>query len=498
MNSTSLSSSQLRNALAEQPTDATALHHLGIMVGNRESVGQGLRLMLRANHLRQPGNAELDAAIALLPQLWREICADWETEERRNIADLMCLLLSLPLAGMARIGNITAVLDQFLQIAVTFHHRSDFTTAGRLYRAILAHRPEDPEALHLLGATEWRLGAVATGIERIADTLIRNPGLEAARQNLRIALDEAWSLAVDRDRDGRTDEAAAIRRTLRHRSLLTTPDAFREWGEVMFQGLRLRLPTGDFTYHACRRGRYEPNVVGPFLDTLRPGMTVVDVGANVGLFSLLGGRAVGQEGRVFAIEALGRNAKIIRVNCELNGASNVEVIPIGLSDRSGADLWIVQNEHTNNMLLDLAQVADLPFDQFELVGVAPLDGLLPKDTWVDVIKIDIEGREHKALLGARRLLERCRPVIFSEYAPPYLRKVSGNEGRDYLLFLQSFGYTIDILHKDAPVETMSGGSADDIADRIDAAWSREHEQGGTHLDLRCRPPDGVWPGCPAA
>lgn len=489
------SRSDLRRALADNPAEPEMLCRLGLLLGleakqnpaNGDDVVGGLRLIARAERVHRLNDTAYTNAAALLPPLWQVLSAAWGCGDIPRTIAVACLLLDLPVQLLARISHLQPLLDQISRIAATLHLQGDITAAKPLYRAYLAHVPGQPDVSHMLGAVEWRTGEAVRGIERIAAVVTDHPEMEGARHNLRIALDKAWDLAAEQDAAGQPGEAAAIRATLRHRTLLQDKNAFQEWGAVEFKGLHLRLPAGDFTYHACLLGRYEPHVMAAFLDDLRPGMTVVDVGANVGLFSLLAARAVGPAGHVFAIEALGRNAKIIRVNAELNGVENLTLIPIGLSDRTGSDLWIVQHQNTNNMLYDLAPVAGLPFDDFELIGVAPLDGLLSADTRVDVIKIDIEGREHKALQGAAAIITRDRPIIYSEYAPPYLRKTAGFDGRDYLLFVQSFGYGVEILHKDSPIEAVTGATPHDIAARVDAVYAEEEARNGTHLDLRFRP-----------
>src|SRR5436190_10823798 len=75
-------------------------------------------------------------------------------------------------------------------------------------------------------------------------------------------------------------------------------------------------------------GMWDPTISGLMTNVLRPGMTFVDAGANIGYFSVLGSQLVGPEGRVFAVEPDPLNLAILRANLERLGCSNVTVLPV--------------------------------------------------------------------------------------------------------------------------------------------------------------------------
>jgi hypothetical protein len=63
------------------------------------------------------------------------------------------------------------------------------------------------------------------------------------------------------------------------------------------------------------------------------------------------------------------------------------------------------------------------------------------------VKIDVEGAEYNALLGASELIRRCHPTIVSEFSPSTMPGISGVDGRQYLRFLLDFGYTVAVIER---------------------------------------------------
>lgn len=141
------------------------------------------------------------------------------------------------------------------------------------------------------------------------------------------------------------------------------------------------------------------------------GHTVVDVGANAGVFTIATARLVGAEGRVVAIEpnpaVLGRLA----ANVKGNGfEERVTILPIAIADHSARGLVV---DHDGNSTV--AQVRILDGDSTtasDTVSVRTLDEALDElgITHVDLLKVDVEGLERNVVAGASRTLERCDRV----------------------------------------------------------------------------------------
>jgi FkbM family methyltransferase len=131
-------------------------------------------------------------------------------------------------------------------------------------------------------------------------------------------------------------------------------------------------------------------------------MTVFDVGAHAGYYTLMLSRLVGPQGRVFAFEANPENAAKLRKHLKINGVRNVELIEAAVSDRTGSGFFEV----------------DASTDRYGYMGTlaergAPVQTVVLDDFPIpDLIKMDIEGAETRALAGAPRLLSARRTSIF--------------------------------------------------------------------------------------
>src|SRR5262249_32474127 len=152
----------------------------------------------------------------------------------------------------------------------------------------------------------------------------------------------------------------------------------------------------------ARDGIFESETVELFLKLLAPGMTALDVGANVGQYTLLAAQRVGPSGRVHAFEPTPHVAAKLRANVRLNGFRNVTVAAMAVGDNCGeATLYYVDDDGSNNIL-----APEPGYPTSVKVPLITLDDYLASQGLgkVDVMKMDIEGAELKALRGSPRLL----------------------------------------------------------------------------------------------
>jgi FkbM family methyltransferase len=256
-------------------------------------------------------------------------------------------------------------------------------------------------------------------------------------------------------------------------------DIFRDTKKIDYSGVCFTLPTRDFTYSdLAATGEYEPYLTRHLFALLSPGMTFIDIGANLGLIALPAARLVGSTGRVIAFEASPRNAALLMSNAAANGISNISVIPIGASDRNGVAASR-RHSHTSNQRL----FQDAEFDETsELIPTVTLDSFLSPDTVVDVVKMDVEGFEYRVIQGAHRLFS-ARPHLYLEYSDTFQKAGSGVSGEDVLKLVFSFGYRVTVLHRDAPPELISRSDESDTIRRINEIWRETIKLGGSHLDL---------------
>jgi FkbM family methyltransferase len=159
--------------------------------------------------------------------------------------------------------------------------------------------------------------------------------------------------------------------------------------------------------HGCWLGTYECEVRRVFEQSLKRGGVVFDVGAHVGFYTLLSSLLVGSEGRVYSFEPNRRNIWYLKEHLRINRITNVRVMEVAVSDRSGEGFF---EEGTN------AYTGHLGADGQVTVRTVCMDDLVRSCEVPppQLIKIDVEGAEMLVLEGAREVLRDWRPVIILE------------------------------------------------------------------------------------
>ena len=190
---------------------------------------------------------------------------------------------------------------------------------------------------------------------------------------------------------------------------------------------------------------WEPHLSGFLRRTVKPGMTAIDIGANVGFHSMLMASLVGSDGRVLAFEPNTENCRLIILSAAENGFKHIELFPIALADAPGA-LCFSPAIGSNGHLLPSGRET-LLHPNCIIVAAMRLDEIVG-DRRIDFIKADVEGAEYRALSGATRIIARDRPIITSEFSIEMLSRVSGIEGSDYLFWISSLGYCISVVKAD--------------------------------------------------
>ncbi len=223
-------------------------------------------------------------------------------------------------------------------------------------------------------------------------------------------------------------------------------------------------------------GSYEPEIEAVFRSVLRPGMTVIDIGANIGFFSMLSASIVGAAGHVLAVEPNPANARMIEASRRLNGFGQIVTAQVAAGRRTG--LLVLNTSHSNG-------TTSAPLDdpsallQAQTVACVALDALIDPGRRVDLIKVDAEGAEYNALLGAAAVLARDRPIIITEFSPGMLRDISAIDGPGYLAWLSGLGYALSVIQPDGSPTAAGQDSA-----AIMAAYVR---RGTDHIDLLAVP-----------
>ena len=251
--------------------------------------------------------------------------------------------------------------------------------------------------------------------------------------------------------------------------------------EVDFKGLRLFPWRGDSLIggNISATGDYEPHVLPAFVDRVPVGGTVLDVGANIGTFSLSAARKVGPSGMVHAVEPIARNVQSLCAGIWHNGFRNVSVLPVAASSAVGI-VPMLRNANSSNGIVD-THIQPGVADAF--VPSQPLHVLLGHIERLDVIKMDIEGHEPIAWPSISKLVAKYRPAIFTEFSPVAIRNHSRVEPEVYLNELLQYTTVIEVIEFDGARSRCAS------IDQVMARWHATNIKAGTdgtcHVDLYC-------------
>ncbi len=227
--------------------------------------------------------------------------------------------------------------------------------------------------------------------------------------------------------------------------------------------------------HIVGAHSYEPSVAAVLRRYVRPGMAVVDIGANIGYLTMMLASLVGASGLVVAVEPNPENVKLLEASRRANGFDHVMVVQAAAG--RGIALLALNVSYSNGTTGELPDGADAIIAS-SLVPCFALDAILP-DIPIDLIKIDIEGAELNALIGLARTIDRDRPVIISEFSPGALPGISDCSGPDYLRYLIARGYRIGVIEKDGS-ERMFGSD-------IGGVMRVYTDRGVDHIDISAIP-----------
>lgn len=211
-------------------------------------------------------------------------------------------------------------------------------------------------------------------------------------------------------------------------------------------GLRLYVypPEDESTRVIYFTGYFEPNEFKVINKILKPGMTFLDVGANMGLYTIFASKKVGKSGLVISIEPSSREFERLQSNVEINQLQNVRMMQTAVSRLEGnADLLVATNDHAGHNTLGNFAYDGIILKQKEHVTVKTIDNIVSELGLqsLDVIKMDIEGSEFLALEGAERTLKNFKPTLMLELFNETL-KHQGCNGDMIFQFLTSLGYVI--------------------------------------------------------
>lgn len=190
-------------------------------------------------------------------------------------------------------------------------------------------------------------------------------------------------------------------------------------------------------------GIYELDKQKFFIEKVKKGDVVFDIGAQSGFYSLLAAELSGENGKVFSFEPLPQNIFYLKKNIEINNCQNIKVIEAAVSENPG----ILKFERGNNNFTGrIGDGGDLE------VKAVSIDNLINKKALPipNVIKIDVEGAEFDVLKGAQIALKN-KPIIFLS-----IHRINSHIHSDCVNMLKNLSYEI------IPIDANNVSEADEI------------------------------------
>jgi FkbM family methyltransferase len=216
---------------------------------------------------------------------------------------------------------------------------------------------------------------------------------------------------------------------------------------VTMPGFKMYAMSNDYSIggHIIRSKSFESHVAKAIKRNLKAGDVFLDLGANIGFFTLLAASIVQESGKVISVEPNIQNVQLLYASILENQFNNIKVFPFAASNCSQI---LNLTSFGSNGLVRRPEVFQ-PNSQF--IQSVIIDDLLENETKISLVKIDIEGYEPLALRGMDKTIRKFYPVIISEFNPWHIERGSQTSPIDYLRQLSQYGYSFQILESSGEI-----------------------------------------------
>ena len=196
---------------------------------------------------------------------------------------------------------------------------------------------------------------------------------------------------------------------------------------------------------------FEYSSLDLFFNSIHPGDVVLDIGANVGVYSLLASKKIGAQGKIYAFEPTAATFELLTKNLTLNHCENVVPVKKALSDSKQRILMKVPEKwerKDTDAFNKMVFVSDQEGGE-DVMMTETLDDFFISENIqrVDFIKVDIEGAEYLFFKGAKNVLSKHKPRILFESNEMHCKSFQ-NSVIDVLVYLNNLGYKLEQINQD--------------------------------------------------
>lgn len=211
-------------------------------------------------------------------------------------------------------------------------------------------------------------------------------------------------------------------------------------------GNKMFVDTKDdgLTPSLLTQGIFERKETEIFISLLKPGMTILDIGANIGYYTLIAAKVIGEKGKIFSVEPEPHNYGLLCKNVNINKYNNVTAINKAISDREGKIKLFLDGNNFGCHSLSISNVKN----NMKCVEVecTTLDTLCRENliSCIDLIKVDVEGAEGHVFRKADTVLKQKNLKIFMEFYPDKLENM-GMDSAGLLDKLMGYGFRVKMI-----------------------------------------------------
>jgi FkbM family methyltransferase len=198
-----------------------------------------------------------------------------------------------------------------------------------------------------------------------------------------------------------------------------------------------------FGINIADAGHYEPFETAVVKHVVKPGFVCLDIGANVGYYSLLFAKLTGPTGRIYAFEPEKKNYSLLLENIRTNGYKNITAENCAVSDENGRIKLYISEDNAGDHRIEGGETAK----RYQEINMLKIDDYLrDKNNRVDYVKLDIQGADFKAIKGMANTLKNNPDIMIqSEFWPAGMLHM-GIDPSEYLQTLEAQGFIVyDII-----------------------------------------------------